>query len=262
MLSYPKLEPAENEGVVYFTDDALFSSTGVRIAFLGRHGGVSSGEFSTLNVGKHVGDNLQDVTKNRKLALQALAKNADDLHIYSPHQVHGDKILELVTSDLPEEIDADGVICDCKNVAPMLCFADCCPVILVAENGVFAVVHAGWRGVVNRISSKALKLMVENYCCDIATINAYVGPHLRQCCFEVGGDVAKTFSDEFGDSVVDDNSHVSMVDALKLQLVEAGLDGLRFCDLNMCTKCMPGTFFSYRATDGKCGRHGAIAFKE
>ena len=262
MLSFPKLERAKNEGIVYFTDDALFSCTGVRVAFLGRLGGVSEGESLSLNVGRHVNDNLQDVTKNRELALHALAENADNVHIYSSHQVHGDKILELNSTDLPEEIDADGVICNCKNVAPMLCFADCCPVILVAENGVFAVVHAGWRGVVNRISDKALKLMVDKYCCDIATINVYVGPHLHQCCFEVGDDVAKTFADEFGDSVVDDNSHVSMVDALKLQLVEAGLDGLRFCDLNMCTKCMPGTFFSYRATDGKCGRHGAIAFKE
>lgn len=262
MLSYPKLERAENEGIVYFTDDALFSSTGVRIAFLGRHGGVSSGEFSTLNVGKHVEDNLQDVTKNRQLVLQALADKPDSVHIYSPHQVHGDKILELDSIDLPAEIDADGVVCNCKNVAPLLCFADCCPVILVAENGVFAVVHAGWRGVVNRISAKALKLMAGNYYCDVATINAYVGPHLRQCCFKVGEDVAKTFTDEFGAHVVDENSHVSMVDALKLQLVEVGLLEDRFCDLGMCTKCMSDTFFSYRATDGKCGRHGAIAFKE
>ena len=62
MLSYPKIERAENEGVVYFTDDALFSCTNVRIAFLSRLGGVSLGQFSSLNVGKHVDDNLQDVT--------------------------------------------------------------------------------------------------------------------------------------------------------------------------------------------------------
>ena len=262
MLSFPKLERAEKEGVVYFTDDALFTSTGVRIAFLSRLGGVSENEFSSLNVGKHMQDNLQDVTKNREIVLQALAENADDVQIYSPHQVHGDKILELNNADLPEEIDADGVICNWKNVAPMLCFADCCPVILVAENGVFAVVHAGWRGVENRITAKALRVMVKKYCCDIATINAYVGPHLRQCCFEVGEDVAKKFTDEFGYSVVDNKSHVSMVDALKIQLMEVGLSENRFCDLNMCTKCMSDTFFSYRATEGKCGRHGAIAFKE
>ena len=262
MLSFPKLERAEKEGVVYFTDDALFSSTGVRIAFLSKLGGVSVNEFSSLNVGKHVQDNLQDVTKNRDIILHALAESADNVNIYSPHQVHGDKILELNNTDLPEEIDADGVICNCENVAPMLCFADCCPVILVAESGVFAVVHAGWRGVVNRISAKAFKKMTKEFLCDPKSINAYVGPHLRQCCFEVGEDVAKKFTDEFGDSVVDDNSHVSMVDALKFQLMEAGLTEDRFCDLNMCTKCMSSTFFSYRATDGKCGRHGAIAFKE
>ena len=262
MLSYPKLERAENGGVVYFTDDALFSCTNVRIAFLTRLGGVSSGEFSSLNVGKHVYDDLQDVAKNRNLVLQALAQNADNVRIYSPHQVHGDEVLELDSAELPEEIDADGVICNCVNVAPMLCFADCCPVVLASENGVFAVIHAGWRGVVNRISAKAFKKMTKEFLCDPSSVNAYVGPHLHQCCFEVGEDVAKTFADEFGNSVVDDNLHVSMIDALKLQLTEVGLPHERFCDLNMCTKCNADLFFSYRATGGKCGRHGAIAFRE
>ena len=261
MLNLPKLERCVCDGIDYFTDDALFEVTGVRIAFLGRTGGVSRGEFSSLNVGCHVDDNLQDVNKNREILLDTLSEGDADVSIYSPRQVHGDEIIEITSEQVPEEIDADGVICKTENVCPLLSFADCCPVILVAENGIFAVVHAGWRGVVNRISAKSLKLMSDKYHCDAATINAYVGPHLRQCCFEVGADVANIFTHEFGSEVID-NNHVSMLEALKNQLLEAGLQKTRFCDLGMCTKCYDDLFFSYRASGGRCGRHAALAFKE
>ncbi len=261
MLNLPKLTRCAIDGVDYFTDVELFEATGVRIAFLGRNGGVSEGEFLTLNVGCHVDDNLQSVNKNREIALESLVESDVAVEIYSPHQIHGDEIVEITSSELPEDVDADGVICGAENVAPLLSFADCCPVILVAENGIFAVVHAGWRGVVNKISAKALKLMCEKHHCEATLINAYVGPHLRQCCFEVGEDVAETFKQEFGGEVIKDNN-VSMLKSLEIQLCEAGLDKERFCDLNMCTKCNDDMFFSYRASGGKCGRHGALAFKE
>ena len=261
MLSLPKLEKRTYNGLDFYTDETIYAECGIRVAFLTRHGGVSENCFSSLNLGLHVDDNLQTVNKNRQIVIDALAKNPKNVNIYSPRQVHGDKVVEIIDDGLPDEVDADGVICNTNNVAPLLCFADCCPVILVADNGVFAVVHAGWRGVVNKISAKTLNLMTDKYGCDIASINAYVGPHLRQCSFEVGEDVAETFVHEFGSEVVE-GSHVSMVKSLKIQLMEKGLKENRFCYLGFCTKCNDDAFFSYRATGGKCGRHGAIAFKE
>ena len=58
-----------------------------------------------------------------------------------------------------------------------------------------------------------------------------------------------------------DKFNVSMSAALKMQLMAVGLKEERFCDLGLCTKCNEDLFYSYRATDGKCGRHGAIAFR-
>lgn len=239
----------------YYTDDALAKENGVHIAFATRRGGVSCAPYDTLNLGSHVGDDNDDVCKNRQILLDAMGKH-ELIQLYNPTQVHGDNVLEITDEhNVPATAKADGVICRCKNVAPLLCYADCTPVILVSENGDFAVVHCGWRGVVNKIAVKAFKLLE-------GEVNCYIGPHIRQCCFEVGPEVALQFSwdsikEEFGEK-----PHVSMVDELKSQLVSAGLDESRFCDLGLCTKCHEDEFFSYRASGGKCGRHGAIAFRE
>ena len=268
MFALPKLEKKVTNGIVYYTDDSIFDVTGVRIAFSGRQGGVSGAEFKSLNLGSHVNDNLDDVLKNRELLLKALCSSDGKEKlpvICNPRQVHGE-VVQIVTSaeDFKDGEVADAVICTCEGVAPLLCFADCSPVILVASNGVFAVVHAGWRGVVNKISAKAFSQMVEKFDCNPAEINAYVGAHIRSCCFEVGDDVAKIFSDAFGDDVAEpkgDKFQVSMAKSLKKQLLAVGLDESRFFDLEICTNCNTDQFYSYRATDGKCGRHGAIAFK-
>ena len=59
---------------------------------------------------------------------------------------------------------ADGIIVSAHEVGALLCFADCMPVIIVLPTGRFAVVHAGWRGIENEISAKALGLMLDQEC--------------------------------------------------------------------------------------------------
>ena len=75
------------------------------------------------------------------------------------------------------------------NAAALLCYADCVPVIIVSPTGRFAVVHAGWRGVDNLISVKAVRSMA--YADEAllgadaaSTYNVYIGPHIGPECFE------------------------------------------------------------------------------
>ena len=281
MLTLPKLEKVNFSGIDFFTDDALYSDTGIRIAFSCRVGGVSKDQWESLNLGSHVDDNISDVMENRELLLKALCSYNSDSQfplcssgskitrhqtkITNPHQVHGDTVFLVNSKDqIFDGDEGDGVVCNCEGIAPLLCFADCAPVILAANNGAFAVVHAGWRGVVNKISAKAFLMLVDKCKCDPSEINAYVGAHIRQCCFEVGDEVAEIFRGTFGENVLCkkvDKFSVSMAAALKMQLMAVGLKEERFCDLGLCTKCNEDLFYSYRATDGKCGRHGAIAFR-
>lgn len=281
MLALPKLEKFNSCGIEFISDNALYSDTGIRIAFSARVGGASEGQWESLNLGSHVEDNISDVMENRELLLKALCSynsktglssgsdetDTPNYHpvITNPRQVHGDTVFLVSSKDqIFDGEEGDGVVCNCKEIAPLLCFADCAPVILAANDGAFAVVHAGWRGVVNKISAKAFSMLVDKCECEPGEINAYVGAHIRQCCFEVGDEVAAIFRKTFGENVLCTNGskfNVSMSAALKMQLMAVGLKEERFCDLGLCTKCNEDLFYSYRATDGKCGRHGAIAFR-
>lgn len=255
------------------TDDTLFDQTGVRIAFSGRDGGVSEGAFASLNLGMHVGDDAQVVGENRSLLLEALG--GSDMPLVVPSQVHGDTVVTISdTSPLAlsraREVaaaGADALIVTEPQVAALLCFADCVPVIIVSPTGRFVVAHAGWRGVMNGVAAKAVRMLADIDAPDVGsdaahTYNVYVGPHIHVECFETGEEVRTQFIERFGALVSPDDSQVDLLAALSCDLVEAGVLRERIVDAGVCTMCEPDRFFSYRASGGICGRHGAIALRK
>ncbi|WP_302941916.1 polyphenol oxidase family protein [Senegalimassilia anaerobia] len=277
-LPAPKLDarPCGARRISMLTDDALFQACGVRIAFTGRDGGSSQGPFASLNLGAHVQDNLDHVMENRRLAMQAL--DGEGVPVIVPNQVHGTEIVFIHASDAASVVAAqqraqaaaDALVVTASNVAAMLCFADCTPVIAVSPTGRFAVAHAGWRGVVGGIAASCVKrLALEDGAKTpdeqheiAADYNVYIGPHIHDCCFEVGSEVEQRFAELFGQGCVRPSRHVSMLDALRVQLAAVGVDPARICDAGICTQCNPQLYFSYRASGGTCGRHGAIAFRK
>ena len=265
-LPAPRLAEGRSVSIGMYTDEALFQATGVRIAFFERLGGVSTGAYESLNAATHVNDDLNPVLENRRRALRAAGFDLGLDRLIVPNQVHGTNL--VVCDDaarVPECRDlaaqgADGLVVTCDDVAAMLCFADCVPVILVAPTGDFAVVHAGWRGVVARISEKAAAKLSNAAGVAPSQLNVYIGPHIRACCFEVGEEVAARFESEFGAACLTDERHVDMARALTDGLVAAGIDAQRVCDLGVCT-VDDDRFFSYRRSGGVCGRHGAFAVR-
>lgn len=275
-LPRPTLDEGCFASVPVFTDEALFETCGVRIAFTMREGGVSEGPYASLNLGSHVKDDLDKVLQNRVLLFSALAPSGQvtsEERLIVPQQVHGDKVLTVESASEVASVQsqaaegADGIIVSAREVGALLCFADCVPVIIVLPTGRFAVVHAGWRGVENEISAKALDLMLDQEqqehgfdrreLADQA--NVYIGPYIHGECFEAGADVHSLFVSKFGEACCFDERHIDLGVALRVQLVERGIDPARICDLDRCTVCENDRFFSFRAQDGVSGRHGAFA---
>lgn len=263
-LPLPRLSEGRFASVAALTDDALAAACGVRIAFCTREGGASTGPYESLNIGTNTDDDPELVARNMRTVREAFGV-AEGRQI-RPWQVHGDNVLAC---DRPEQaplIDeqaqegCDGVVVRCCGVSALLGFADCAPVIIVAPTGQFAVVHAGWRGVVNRVSEKAVAVLAQGGAGEPDTYNAYIGPHIRACHFEVGPEVAERFHEGFGAGTLADERHVSMADALRVSLTRAGLHTERICDAGICT-VDNDRFFSYRRSGGTCGRHGAIAVR-
>ena len=274
-LPYPRLglRAFGPQAIPLFTDEALLARTGVRVAFTGRSGGVSEGPYAELNLGGHVGDDPQAVSRNRGLLLAALG--APGLPVVVPNQVHGDELVEIdgAQADRVEELrrraqqGADGLVVTTAGVAALLCFADCVPVVLVSASGRFAVVHAGWRGVLNGVAAKAAGRLAALDAPLLGSgaareLNVYVGPHIHAECFETGADVRARFVERFGAACAPDERHVDLFCALTAGLVEAGVDAARIAEAGVCTMCSADGYYSYRASGGVCGRHGALAFRK
>lgn len=268
MLPVPLLRERAFGRLHVLTDDRLAEALGVRIAFTTRNGGSSQGPFAGLNLGGQVGDDPAAVAANRQLLVEEL--EAASCELFVPKQVHGTTLVTL-DSRRPEELararkaaeaGADGFIVTVSRCAALLCFADCLPLIIVAPDGSFAVVHAGWRGAVARIASKAaLALVNASGRSTPAELSAYIGPHIRSECFEVSADVAQRFADTFGSKCLPRSRHVDLFEAVASDLSSVGVLRERIADAGICTMCNQERFFSHRGSGGCCGRQGAFALR-
>lgn len=252
------------------TDEALFEQSGVRIAFTSREGGVSKGEFASLNTAGHVGDDPACVERNRAIVKESLG--FPEAPMIVPSQVHGTHVVTVSDVDdalrAQSEADegADAVVAAESGTAVMLNFADCLSLIIVSPTGRFAVAHAGWRGAVAGMAGKAARTLADadeaaGEPVSPAEFNAYIGPHICSKCFEVGEDVSAQFLETFGPEAAPDAKHVNLSNAVSIDLQRAGLDPVRIKDCEQCTMCHPEKYYSYRASNAHCGRHAAVAFK-
>lgn len=119
--------------------------------------------------------------------------NVDDV-IYLK-QIHSDKVLEYKSNiDNIKNEEGDAIITNEKNVIIGVFTADCVPVILFDQaNGAAAAIHSGWRGTFESITFKTIEKMKERFNTDGKDIIAYIGPHIRKCCYEVSEELKEKF---------------------------------------------------------------------
>lgn len=167
-------------------------------------------------------------------------------------QVHGSNVIiaEKGTFHAPELPEGDALVTATRGVGVAVSTADCLPVLLADSSGsVVCAVHAGWRGTLYRIVDSALRVIEENYGVLPSHMNAVIGPSIKDCCYEVGEDVAVMFRDGFEDAdeyLIDTGDSKYMLDltlANKSALMRAGVPNIEVLDI--CTKCQD-EFYSYR----------------
>ena len=126
--------------------------------------------------------------------------------------------------------------------------ADCVPILLLdAGRHAVAAVHAGWRGTAAGIAARAVEKMRLDFGSHPRDIYAALGPCIRECCYEVGPEVAADFSALFPErSPVNGKQHVDLPEANRRHLAAAGISTAHIFDSGLCTACLPEHFFSYR----------------
>ncbi len=259
----PQLVRMMSHGVTLLGDTTC--PGGVAFAFTERTGGVSSGCHASLNLGASCGDAPELVAENRRRVLEAIGALDCADALITTAQVHGDRVLVIGPQAMtPSEArqagreGADAVVCTQPDVPVLLCFADCVPVILVAPSA-FAVIHSGWRGTLARIAGKAFAALVDAAACEPDDVRCYVGPHVGPDDYEVSRELCDRFVDSFGPGVRVGERNLDLHVAIVAALVDAGAREDSIAHANVSTASHVDRFYSYRASGGTCGRHGAIA---
>jgi polyphenol oxidase len=147
--------------------------------------------------------------------------------------------------------EADALVTSEEALPLVVAVADCVPVALVGERGV-GMVHSGWRGTLSGVAGKAMREMREE------RVKAYLGPCIRECCYEVSEELAQEFVREFGPEVVY-GRHLSLPAAIRRDLERAGVEEVH--DLEICTGCRPDLFYSHRRQGPRTGRTLAAVAK-
>ena len=139
------------------------------------------GDFASLNLGRHVGDDPLTVESNRTLVADSLGIAGD--HLLFMSQCHGSDVVVVEGPWQGEPPQADGVVTTSSDIALAVLVADCTPVLLVDQvAGVAAAVHAGRPGMISGIVGRAVDAMHD---LGARSIRAAVGPSVCGRCYEV-----------------------------------------------------------------------------
>lgn len=229
-----------------------------------REGGVSEGEYATLNLGYTSGDYPGHVTENRRRLAEAMDTSTGSF--FFPEQVHGNNI-KLINSpeDLQYDLKAtDGMLTQIPGICISVLTADCVPVIFFDPKvKAIGVAHAGWKGTVQDITGKMIERFVEEFYSNPADILAGIGPSVGPEVYEVGTDVIAAVHHKFSDKAMhvlyetgNGKAYLDLWRANHIQLEEKGVPANNIETAAICTYTHYKQFFSARKLGVQCGRFG------
>jgi polyphenol oxidase len=220
------------------------------VAFSTRHGGVSEGPYESLNLGRMNGDDPGRVDENRRRLCETLG--ADPARLTLNRQQHSATVHRAHAGRRGEP--GDGLWTDEEGVPMLALGADCATIALARADGerpALAVLHAGWRGLLEGVVESAARALGGG------RLAAVVGPTIGPCCYEVGPEVAEPFAARFGSDVVRGRI-LDLWASAERALQAAGCSQVDRVDL--CTRCNPDLFFSERRTGKPRGGHGVLGY--
>jgi YfiH family protein len=199
-----------------------------------------------------------DIVAARREALLAAVGLA---HWVELCQVHKDGFIvdaRATRTEIPSALEADGSCTRERGLALLVKTADCQPLFFAAGDGsAVAALHVGWRGNAADYPAVGLLRFCEAYGLDPAEVLAVRGPSLGPGASEFvnfGKEWPATFALWF-------DAEKRTVDLWRLtreQLMRAGMRAGNIFSLDLCTRSLPGLFFSHRRGDE--GRQGSLVW--
>jgi len=233
-----------------------------------RHGGVSTGNYGSFNLGIHTEDDPACIKKNLDILQESLPVKPSTLVI--PHQIHGDESLvidetyiQASDNERKQMVEGkDALITREPGVCLCITTADCIPLVFYDHtHHVVAMAHAGWRGTVKRIGLKTLEQMHQLYGTEGKDVIACIGPGISLAGLEVGDEVYDAFKlAGFPMERISEwkkhthKYHINLWLGNRMQLTDFGIPENQIEMSGVCTYMHYQDFFSARRLGTESGR--------
>jgi YfiH family protein len=249
--------------IEYYESSLLSGCDFLTHAFCTRIGGVSEGDYKSLNISFKEGDLEGSVLQNWHRIALAFGIPIDNF--LTLNQVHGYDIFVIKPYGdyYPEDglLNYDAIVTSRDNLAICIKTADCVPLFIVDRTKkIIAAVHAGWKGTALEITSKVIRLLLEQYGSSPHDILATIGPSIGPCCFELDTLSAKAFMKHHHAktflfvSTKPNKWIVDLPEANRRQILHHGIPEENIEVARLCTCCRQDLFFSHRGSGGVTGR--------
>ena len=241
---------------------------GVVCGFSTRQGGVSTGAYTSLNLGFHVGDREENVLTNRRRFSEAMGIDLQGW--VAGQQVHGSDVAVVGRKDRGRGASSpgyglpavDGLVVKESGVWLTCYYADCVPLLFWDTQGnTVGIAHAGWRGTLAKVGLKAAAKMMEVSGASPDEIHVLVGPAIGSCCYSVGEELAGGFDKAFGRKLLtrrEGRIYLDLKEANREYLIRGGVPPEQIYISGLCTSCLDRVFFSHRRDKSPTGRMAAV----
>jgi len=213
--------------------------------YLGEKSKVFSNGYDSFNIADHVLDHLEIVSENRKKLIKLFNLPSEPRYL---NQIHSDKCIRFDAS----ECEGDALYTNRKNEVCAILTADCLPIFISDTLGQeVAVIHAGWRGLLEGVVEETIKSFVSK------SLVAHFGPAISQDSFEVGEDVRDHYisKDDSFQSSFKTHSGKHFLDLYSAaKLVLNNFDVYKISGGSECTFKQKDEYFSYRRDGKNSGR--------
>jgi len=240
---------------------------GLAAGFTTKCGGNSKGDFDSLNLGFHVGDDLKDVCENREKVAELLDIPLNQW--VGAEQTHDIVVKKITRADCGKGADSyesafkgtDGFYTDEEGILLTLCFADCVPLFFIApERKLIGTAHAGWKGSVGQIAKQMITAW-GGESVKPEQIFVAIGPSICEKCYIVDERVKNLVENSLVhvekkpyNLLKDGQYTLDLREMNKLILLASGVPEENILVTQFCSSCNQEKFFSHRRDKGNTGR--------
>lgn len=267
ILRQNELDTGDGGKIEFMTFPSLEELGMVKHLFTTRLGGVSQGDFFSMNLSFTRGDQADHVAENYRRIGEVLGCGPENM--VASHQTHTTNIRKVTAADRGKGItrprdyeDVDGLMTDVSGITLVTYFADCVPLFFVdTVHKAVGLAHSGWKGTAAGMGICMVKAMGEAYGTKPEDLCVAIGPSICVDCYEVEGDVAEQFG-RFSGVVKPGKIHgkyqLDLWEANRQNLLAAGVRREKIAVTDICTCCNSSYLFSHRASHGRRGNMGAF----